>query len=172
MRTTMKLLPLILAGGLLVAACGNDDSTSTKAGATTTTAAGSPSGSASTATVSVTSGHLVGPNGHTLYLFEKDKGTTTACTGGCAGAWPALVATGTPSAGSGVDGGKLSTADGEQPNQVVYNGHLLYYFSGDQAAGDTNGTSVPSWYAVDGGGKAIEDAGAGTTSTTASASGY
>jgi predicted lipoprotein with Yx(FWY)xxD motif len=172
MRTTMKLLPLVLAAGLLVAACGSDDSTSTNADATTTTAAASPSGAASTATVSVTDGHLVGSNGHTLYLFEKDKGTTTACTGACAGAWPALVATGTPSAGTGVDGSKLSTADGEQPNQVVYNGHLLYYFSGDQAAGDLNGVSVPSWYAVDGAGKAIEDSGSGTTTTASKAGGY
>jgi predicted lipoprotein with Yx(FWY)xxD motif len=170
MRTMKMLLPLVLAGGLLLAACGNDDTTSTKADATTTTSKATPSGSVSTATVSVTDGHLVGPNGHTVYLFEKDKGTTTACTGACAGAWPALTATGTPSAGTGVDGSKLSTANGEQPNQVVYNGHLLYYFSGDAAAGDMNGTKVPSWYAVDGAGKSIEAA--GTTSTTASASGY
>ena len=43
---------------------------------------------------------LVGPNGHTLYVFENDKGAASACTGGCATIWPALSASGIPSAGS------------------------------------------------------------------------
>jgi predicted lipoprotein with Yx(FWY)xxD motif len=162
---TMKLLPVILAGALMLAACGDDSTTSstgtTKAESNTTAAPG-----ASNATVSVSDGRLVGPNGHTLYLFEKDQGTTSACTGGCVNVWPALVATGTPTAGTGVDGSKLATADGEQPDQVVYNGHLLYYFAQDQAAGDTNGTKIPSWYAVDKDGNSIE---ADETSTTAAA---
>src|SRR3954468_4288631 len=42
---------------------------------------------------------LVGANGHTLYLFEKDSGTTSACTGGCAAVWPGLTATGGTMAG-------------------------------------------------------------------------
>src|SRR6266567_916910 len=27
-------------------------------------------------------------DGHTLYYFKKDSGTTTACTGDCASTWP------------------------------------------------------------------------------------
>jgi predicted lipoprotein with Yx(FWY)xxD motif len=31
---------------------------------------------------------LVNSKGHTLYMFKKDKGTKSACTGACAKAWP------------------------------------------------------------------------------------
>jgi len=164
----MKLLAVFLVAGLAVAACGNDNNSSTSAKSTTTKApttteaTAAPSGTASTATVSVTpasgeiKAHLVGPNGHSLYLFEKDHGTTSACTGGCAAIWPALTATGTPGAGTGVDAGKLSTANGQVADQVVYNGHLLYYFSGDTTATDTKGTSIEDWYLVAPDGKAID----------------
>jgi predicted lipoprotein with Yx(FWY)xxD motif len=98
---------------------------------------------------------LVGPNGHTLYLFTRDTGTTSACTGACASAWPALTSPSAPTAGAGVDAGKLSTASGQVAGHVVYNGHLLYYFAQDTAAGQTNGTSVPNWFAVDPAGNQI-----------------
>lgn len=159
MRMT-RLLALFASGLLVLAACGSGGSSGSSYGAaTTTTAAGAASGAKET--VSVASGgtlgdHLVGPNGHTLYLFEKDQGTTTACTGGCVPNWPPLVAEGAPTAGRGVDASALSTAAGIDPHQVTYHGHLLYYFAGDQAPGDSNGTSVPSWYAVRPDGSAIE----------------
>jgi predicted lipoprotein with Yx(FWY)xxD motif len=37
---------------------------------------------------------LVDSQGHTLYLFGKDTGTTTICAGGCPAAWPPLRAAG------------------------------------------------------------------------------
>jgi predicted lipoprotein with Yx(FWY)xxD motif len=148
---------LVGLAALLAAGCGSSSGTSNSsagdAGTTTTVAAtpttGAGGAAAAGATVAVASDPklgslLVGPNGHTLYLFEKDQGTTTACTGGCASAWPALKATGSPTAGSGVTASLLSVSNG----QVVYNGHLLYEFSGDQAAGTTNGVGIPSWFAV------------------------
>ena len=100
--------------------------------------------------------HLVGANGHTLYLFEKDNGTTTACTGGCVAVWPGLAATGPLTGGAGVDTAKMSTANGEVANQVVYNGHLLYFFSGDSAPGQINGTKIPAWYPVSPAGDKID----------------
>ena len=154
----------VAAIALALAACGgDDDSASSSAGGeygTSTTAAATAStagGAVGTATVSVTDGHLVGPNGHTVYLFEKDQGTTSACTTGCASTWPGVTASGAPTAGSGADASLLSTADGQVPNQVVYGGHLLYEFSGDKAAGDTNGKGIPEWYLVDAKGNAIEE---------------
>ena len=89
---------------------------------------------------------LVGSNGHTLYMFEKDKGTTSACTGGCIGAWPPYVSPNKPSAGAGVTASKLTTVTGAMANQVSYDGHLLYEFSGDTKAGQANGATIPSWY--------------------------
>jgi predicted lipoprotein with Yx(FWY)xxD motif len=37
---------------------------------------------------------LVDAGGHTLYLFEKDKGARSACAGTCATYWPPLLAQG------------------------------------------------------------------------------
>ena len=42
------------------------------------------------------------------------------------------------------------------PDQVVYNGHLLYHFASDTAPGDVNGLGIPSWYPVDAAGDAID----------------
>ena len=100
--------------------------------------------------------YLVDGTGLTLYLFTKDEGTTTACTGGCAENWPPIIAEGDPTGGDGIDAALLGTADGIEPNQVTYNGHLLYYFHEDTAPGDTNGVGLPDWFAVDPAGEAIE----------------
>ena len=93
---------------------------------------------------------LVGPDGRTLYMLDLDNnGATSACTGPCATIWPALVATGTPSAGPGLDGTKLTVAmQADGKNQIAYFGHLLYNFSGDTAPGDAKGLAIPSWHAV------------------------
>jgi predicted lipoprotein with Yx(FWY)xxD motif len=88
---------------------------------------------------------LVGPNGHSLYLFDKDTATTSACTGGCADIWPGLKATGTPTVGPGLNSAQLGAAS---TGQVTYNNHLLYYFSPDKAPGDTNGVTIPGWHLV------------------------
>lgn len=173
-------LALIFALTLVLAACGDDDDSTVEApGAedsedteeTGDTGSGpdygdrgsdgtsAPAGDG--ATVAVASHdelgeYLVDAEGRTLYLFTQDDGTTTACTGGCVDAWPPLIADGEPTGGEGIDAAQLGTADGIEPNQVTYNGHLLYYFSGDEAPGDTNGTSVPDWFAVSPSGDAIE----------------
>src|SRR3954453_15362975 len=36
---------------------------------------------------------LVAGHGRTLYLFQKDKGTTSSCAGACASVWPPLSST-------------------------------------------------------------------------------
>ena len=177
-----RLLALVATVLLLAAACGDDSSsdddsdaaaettaaTTSEAdsgpdygggGTTETTAA--PAGGEATVTLAEVGDvgqALVGPNGHTLYLFEMDDGTTSACTEGCADAWPALVAEGgEASAGDGLDASLVATADGQVPDQVTYNGHLLYYFSGDEAPGDVNGLQIPEWYPVDADGNAIDE---------------
>jgi predicted lipoprotein with Yx(FWY)xxD motif len=90
-----------------------------------------------------------------VYFLDTESGTTSSCTGGCAAVWPGVAsASGAPAGGAGVDATKLSTANGQVPNQVVYNGHLLYEFAGDKAAGDTNGTKIPHWHDVNAAGTA------------------
>jgi predicted lipoprotein with Yx(FWY)xxD motif len=95
---------------------------------------------------------LVNSKGRTLYLFQADSGTTSACADACAAAWPPLTSA-TPKIGKGAKSSLASTAtrsDGKP--QVIYNGHPLYTFSGDNKAGNTNGQGVNAfgglWYAL------------------------
>ena len=90
---------------------------------------------------------VVDAAGHTLYMFELDKGTTSSCTGGCAQVWPGFAAP-SPVAGSGLAMAKLGMAAGQVPGQVTYNGHLLYYFAGDKAAGDIKGVGIKDWFPI------------------------
>lgn len=89
--------------------------------------------------------YLVGPSGLSMYVFDQDSPSHTACSsGGCAGAWPALtVAQGeTPTAGDGVTG-TLTTFDrGGGVMQVQYNDRPLYFYSGDGGPGETNGDGI------------------------------
>jgi predicted lipoprotein with Yx(FWY)xxD motif len=101
---------------------------------------------------------LVDSRGRTLYLFKKDKGTKSACSGACAAAWPPLRANGKPKAGSGVTASRLGTtrrSDGKP--QVTYNGHPLYSFVMDTKPGDTKGQGFTAfgarWFAVSPSGK-------------------
>ena len=98
---------------------------------------------------------LVTSDGRTLYAFDPD-GTNidvSNCTGGCAGAWPPFVPTGKPKAGKGVKASELVVGVG---GQLSYFGHLLYNFSGDSAAGQTNGQGVGGvWHTLDANGNPI-----------------
>ncbi len=93
---------------------------------------------------------LVDGKGRTLYVFTKDSAGTSACTGGCATAWPPLMATGAVVPGAGLDAEDFATimrSDGSK--QVTFYGHPLYTFGGDKAAGDINGQKVAgSWFVV------------------------
>jgi predicted lipoprotein with Yx(FWY)xxD motif len=149
----------VVALGLVLSACSSSSKTS--AGASASTAATTPTTAANAALVAVANNPkfgslLVGSNGRTLYLLETEKGTTSDCTGACAQIWPALTASGQPTGASGVDAARLSKATGQVSNQVVYNGHLLYFFSGDAAPGDVKGTGIPHWYPVSPAGDKID----------------
>jgi predicted lipoprotein with Yx(FWY)xxD motif len=95
---------------------------------------------------------LVNSKGRTLYMFQADQGTTSACNDACAVNWPPLE-NAAPKAGKGAKSSLLTTstrADGK--TQVVYNGHPLYTFKADTKAGNTNGQGVNAfgglWYAL------------------------
>jgi predicted lipoprotein with Yx(FWY)xxD motif len=163
-----------VAAALALAACGSDSTSGAAtngAGTTTKTTSDRNYGSGTTAAPSTTAPSTTAPSttapassgpslkvlagtargdvltdgdGKAVYLFGKDQGTTSACSGGCLDAWPPFKADAAPAAAAGVDATKLGTSNG----QVTYNGHLLYYFSGDAAPGDLKGADIPSWYAV------------------------
>jgi predicted lipoprotein with Yx(FWY)xxD motif len=105
---------------------------------------------------------LVDGSGRTLYLFEADQIGSSACTGGCASAWPPLTTTGPARAVDGAATGQLGTlrrADGT--TQVTYAGHPLYTFAGDTGPGMTNGQGLNqfggAWYVLGSGGAKIDN---------------
>ncbi|HSP71706.1 MAG TPA: hypothetical protein VLN26_05005 [Gaiellaceae bacterium] len=100
---------------------------------------------------------LVDSHGRSLYLFEADKGTRSACYGACARFWPPLLTTVKPVAGAGAAASLLGTTkrrDGKL--QVTYHGHPLYLFVQDTRAGMTKGQDSHAfgagWYALTPGG--------------------
>jgi predicted lipoprotein with Yx(FWY)xxD motif len=128
---------------LAVAGCGGDDD---DGGQATTAPPKTKSGHAATIGVE-TSGSLgkilEDSKGRTIYLFEKDTGATSSCSGECAVAWPPVTASGKPTVGNGLTACKVGTtkrSDGSR--QVTYNGHPLYLFQGDHNPGDVNGQGV------------------------------
>ena len=102
---------------------------------------------------------LVDGEGRTLYLFTRDEGNTSSCTGGCAESWPPLLASFVhlELAGEGVQADLLGTFDrSDGSSQVTYNGHPLYNFSSDQEAGQARGQSIGGvWFVVSPTGEAI-----------------
>jgi predicted lipoprotein with Yx(FWY)xxD motif len=88
-------------------------------------------------------------DGFTLYTFDSDTDGVSTCTADCATAWPPMPAQGEPTAGEGVSGtlGTITRDDGS--SQVTLDGAPLYFYSGDAAAGDTNGDGVGGvWHVV------------------------
>jgi predicted lipoprotein with Yx(FWY)xxD motif len=113
---------------------------------------------------------LVDGRGRTLYLFEKDKRSKSACTGKCAAFWPPLIASGKPFTAAGAKASLLGTTKrGDGRLQVTYNHHPLYTFVKDTAKGQTNGEAVDAfgaeWYAVSAAGAKVEKADATSSGT-------
>jgi predicted lipoprotein with Yx(FWY)xxD motif len=116
---------------------------------------------------------LVNSQGDTLYLFSKDSGTQSTCTGACAVNWPPLRASGTPAVGSGANASMVGTAmRSDGASQVTYDGHPLYLFVQDHKAGDTNGEGLTAfggrWFAVSPAGNQVSP----TTASPAGGGGY
>ena len=87
---------------------------------------------------------VVDGEGMTVYMFDNDTqgADASVCEGECATNWPAVT---TDSDSPEVEGvtGEVGTIEGvDGSTQVTLNGWPLYYFVGDEAAGDTNGQGV------------------------------
>jgi predicted lipoprotein with Yx(FWY)xxD motif len=145
-RTSLPLLGALPFAVLALAGCGGG---AWQALPTTNDGRPASVGVASTGLGDV----LVDRQGRTLYLFGRDSGTTSACTGACAASWPPLRVRRTPVVGSRAkpsDVGRTARPDGI--SQLTYNGHPLYTFVNDKKPGDTNGEGIDafggSWFAV------------------------
>ncbi len=132
--------------------------TTKSATATTTASATAASGTVDLATMTIGK-VLVDSQGRTLYLYTKDiQNKPSTCADTCATNFPPETASGTPTAGAGLDKSKLTVvkrSDGTE--QLAYNGWPLYRYSKDAKAGDDTGQAVGGvWYVVDATGNAIK----------------
>lgn len=135
-----SLTAFILAIALVAAACGGDDD-----------------GSLRLELSDSSLGEIVTTSaGDTLYLFVPDAQGDSVCYDQCATNWPPLITE--VVAGDGIDADLIGSVERtDAGTQVTYNGWPLYYFAGDEAAGDTNGQGLNDvWYVVDASGDAID----------------
>jgi predicted lipoprotein with Yx(FWY)xxD motif len=101
---------------------------------------------------------LVDQMGRTLYAFTKDENKSSACDADCIAVWPALTAQSTVDAKDGADAKLVSQID--ESSQAVYGKWPLYYYVGDQVAGDLNGQGVDDeWFAIAPDGKLVKKTG-------------
>jgi predicted lipoprotein with Yx(FWY)xxD motif len=172
-RTIISAGAAAVLSATSLAACGGGDNPATAA-STPPKAAGGGTATIGLADAGSLGKILVDSSGRTLYLFQKDSGTTSTCTGPCAAAWPPLRASGKPAVGAGLSASKVGTSprsDGKA--QITYNGHPLYRFQGDKQAGDTNGQGISAfgaaWFALSSAGDMVSgsnpSAGGGSSSS-------
>ncbi|HEY8921514.1 MAG TPA: hypothetical protein VIN32_02675 [Candidatus Limnocylindria bacterium] len=136
----MRLATIMAAGLLLLAAC--------------TPPAGAGSAGPSSAGIDVTVSHtsagdaLAGVGGMTLYIFKADTGGTSTCNAGCVETWAPFLGDGSQvRAGDGVSGSFATTTRDDGSKQITHGGQPLYYYSGDKAAGDSNGEGIAGkWF--------------------------
>ena len=88
---------------------------------------------------------ITGADGLTAYYFTVDTSPgVSLCPGDCLAAWPPVTVSdgAMVAAGADVPGviGMITATDGSP--QATYDGRPLYYFAGDQTAGDTNSQNV------------------------------
>ena len=181
-RRLSALAGLALAGVLALAACSTGTGGAYGGAGSTTT-----SGSSSTVNLNCASGAtvctksvmvkgqsktvLATTSGMTLYYFTPDSATAIACTGSCAQTWPPLTASGSSVMGTGLSG-TLSTLNGPNGDQALYNGHPLYTYSNDKAQTDATGEGVlGKWFVATPDLAAAGGAGA-PAATPTSAGGY
>lgn len=120
--------------------------------------------------------YLVDGEGRTLYLFMSEEvhqsrqsaarmtdgvqEAAVSCAGDCLERRPAFTSENGVEAGEGIDAEMLYTAEFDGRMHVVYNGWPLFYFSGDEAAGQINGHETVSfggqWHVINPEGLRVE----------------
>jgi predicted lipoprotein with Yx(FWY)xxD motif len=91
----------------------------------------------SPAPANVADGVFVGPNGMTLYTFDRDTmgAGKSVCNGPCATSWPPLMA----SAGDASNGDWTIVSRDDGARQWAYRGKPVYYWTRDAKPGDRSG---------------------------------
>jgi predicted lipoprotein with Yx(FWY)xxD motif len=179
MRNRWWAMPVLAGGAALLAACGSSAAPSAGSSAPASAPAGNQanSGDVMISTHSTSIGTvLTNASGKTLYWFAIDTPTKSKCTGQCATYWPPV--TGTPKAASGASltgtFGTITRSGGVK--QATYDGHPLYTYAGDSAAGQTGGNdknlSGGLWWAMTPSGAKPAMHSSGSSSSSSSGGGY
>ena len=187
MTRPLTLAATATVAAALLAGCGSSSNSSSSSTAASTPASTPTQGTAaSTSTTAATPGVAVatkksklgtilaaGPKHLTVYLFEADKGTSSACSGACAKAWPPVTTAGEPTtSGAAVAADLGTTMRSDGTKQVTYKGHPLYFFEKDGDSGDAYGQGSKAfgagWYVLKPSGEKLDedsgDKGSGTKS--------
>ena len=113
-----------------------------------TAGAAGAAGAATSTTVSTSKNAKLGTilvSGTTVYTLKASK---TSCGAGCLKIWPEVLlpeGVDKAQAGPGVAAAKLGTVKRGGALQVTYGGKPLYWFSGDQSAGQVKGNVTDKW---------------------------
>jgi predicted lipoprotein with Yx(FWY)xxD motif len=137
MRTTLATFMILAA--IALSGCGGGGY-----GMGSTSANGSAS-ALSTVQLAGSAGY-VAPTGFTVYVLSADSFNNSTCTSttGCTGVWPVVA----PPSGAPMSNGWSSFVRSDGLTQLSYNGWPLYVYSGDSAAGQTNGNGINSFGGV------------------------
>ncbi len=154
-RSFMIALGLFML--MFLAACGSYATTGSGAYGSTNPPAPMTGGSNSSAVIQTVTANVKGQSetvltnaqGLTLYYFTADSATQSAVSGNLAQIWHAQLFTGSggPTSSTSLPG-KLSVQTDVNGNQIEYNGHPLYTFSGDTAPGQTKGEGITGMWFV------------------------
>jgi len=92
---------------------------------------------------------LIDAQGFTLYFRSKDS-ATSVCSASCANVWPPLLQLrDEPTAGPELNG-TLRVSANANGNQLVYNNHPLYRYSGDVTGGQATGQGTGGiWFVAE-----------------------
>lgn len=113
-----------------------------------TAAPTTPASMPQTATVGSGPAFVSSSNQHSLYTFAADSAGVSNCSAasGCTGIWPPYTAPAGTTAPSGSGFGIITRSDGSL--QWTYQNFPLYMYSGDSAAGQSNGQGITSFGGV------------------------
>jgi predicted lipoprotein with Yx(FWY)xxD motif len=172
--------PSLAAAAVVLAACGSNSSPSDPATSSPVVSA-TVQANAGVSSVVIKTMHtskgtvLVNADGLTLYWFARDTATKSQCRGSCATYWPPVIGTASAAAGTALPHGfgTIKRADGQI--QATYDGHPLYTYAGDTAAGQVNGNDVKAsgglWWAVTPSGATLQASPAAGSSSSGGGSG-
>jgi predicted lipoprotein with Yx(FWY)xxD motif len=167
-----RRLPLYVAGGAGLSALAAVLGVTLSTGPSAATVTASPSSTVVQTRGSDLGQILVDAQDRTMYLFAKDAGPASTCTGACTSIWPPVPVSAGPHAAGGASASALGVIGSGSSRQLSYAGHPLYYFAGDSKAGQTRGQAVnefgAQWFVLNPTGTAVLDA----PSNTGTSGGY